>query len=229
MRKYQDYMDSMSLDKGLRDNIVKQAAQGRKPSTGRPRIRRYGGIAASIAVVLLSIWGISELLNNPNIVQDPLAPEVPEVLEPEPDPELDVKAQMAGNWIWYEFNPANALLVNLSADGSWESPGPWAGDMTTGGSFVIAREEAGIYRLRLTIEYTCGHPAAAHVELGSEWAWPYQYDTVNDRLGMEIPAEGYSGEMRMVWFTRVAEDEVAQGVNIAQTLQREFEASWCGF
>ena len=112
----------------------------------------------------------------------------------------DVMAQMAGNWVaWYEMNPANAILVNLFADGRWESPGPLPTDMDVGGSFVIVREEAGIYHLRLTIEHTCGHPASVHVEIGSEFGSEIQYDAQNDRLGTVF----HSGEGSWIeWFRR---------------------------
>jgi len=114
----------------------------------------------------------------------------------------DVKAQMAGNWIWYEYNPYNAILMHLFPDGRWESPGPLPTDMTIGGSFVIANEESGIYQVRFTIEHTCDHPAGGYIEIGSELWTSYMYDAEHDRLGMEIPAEGYSGETRTVWFVR---------------------------
>ena len=114
----------------------------------------------------------------------------------------DVKAQMAGNWRWYEFSPYNATLMHLFADGRWESPGPLPTDMSIGGSFVIASEESGIYQLKLIIAHTSDHPASSHIEIGS--AFPefggFKYDAQNDRLGMEIPAEG--NVFQTVWFTR---------------------------
>ena len=145
------------------------------------------------------------------VPEEPEEPEEPEAPGETDEPEVagpvetaiaagDVMAQMAGNWVaWYEMNPANALFVNLFADGRWESPGPLPTDMDLGGSFVIAREEAGIYHLKLTIEHTCDHPASVHVEIGSEFGSEIQYDSHNDRLGTVL----HSGEGSWIeWFRR---------------------------
>ena len=115
---------------------------------------------------------------------------------------VDVKAQMAGNWSGYEFSPANATRMHLFADGRWESPGSLPTDMSIGGSFIIASEEAGIYHLRLIIEHTSEHPASHHIEIGSEFPefGGFKYDAQHDRLGMEVPAEG--NVFQTVWFTR---------------------------
>jgi len=115
----------------------------------------------------------------------------------------DIIAQMAGNWIWYEFNPDNAFLVNLYADGSWESPGPLPTDMTLGGSFSIARVEGDVHYLSLILEYTSDHPGAAYWEIGSEFAEArvLRYDARAGILAMDMPTEG--GGFETVWFTRV--------------------------
>ena len=114
----------------------------------------------------------------------------------------DVKAQMAGSWIGYAFNPDNATLMHLFAEGRWESPGPLPTDMSIGGSFVIQSEEGGIYHLRLIIGHTSEHPASIHIEIGSEFPefGGFKYDAQNDRLGMEVPAEG--NVFQTVWLTR---------------------------
>ena len=114
----------------------------------------------------------------------------------------DIKAQMAGNWRGAAGSPANATLMNLYADGSWESPGPLPTDMTIGGSFVIISEDAGIHHLMLIIEHTCDHPAGHHIEIGSEFPefGGFKYDAANDRLGMSVPAEGNT--FQTVWLTR---------------------------
>jgi hypothetical protein len=122
----------------------------------------------------------------------------PEQTETEP---VDALAQMAGNWRWEESNPDNAFLMNLFADGRWESPGPLPTDITVGGSFEIAREESGIYILRFIVEYQCETPSSTFFEIGSEFAehLSYRYDALNDRLGMVLSFEGGDG---IVWYTR---------------------------
>ena len=114
----------------------------------------------------------------------------------------DIKTQLAGNWRVSGSNAANATLMNLSADGSWESPGPLPTDMTIGGSFVIASEESGIHHLRLIIEHTCDHPASHHIEIGSEFPefGGFKYDAENNQLGMTVPAEGNA--FQTVWLIR---------------------------
>jgi len=157
---------------------------------------------AMLALIAFTFAACSESTQNDPVPTSAQETETTETESTAPAAE-DVKAQMAGNWIWYEHNPYNAALMNLSPDGSWESPGPLPSDMTIGGSFVVAREESGMHYLRFTIEHTSDHPASEYIEIGSEWDWvTYMYDAENDRLGMEIPAEGYSGEMQIVWFVR---------------------------
>ena len=112
----------------------------------------------------------------------------------------DLKDQMAGDWIWYEFNPVNAAIVHLFPDGTWESPGPLPIDMSIGGSFIVAGTlSEGIYRLHLTIEHASDHPGSAYVEFGS--ILEYKYDSLNDRLGMTMPADE-RGMPFDVWFER---------------------------
>ena len=110
----------------------------------------------------------------------------------------ELKAQMAGNWIWYDSNPDNASIVYLFADGSWQSPGPLPTDISIGGSFIIADVHSeGIYTLHLSIEHASDHPSSAYVEIGL--VLQYQYDVLNDRLGM------IRGNSRQItWFERTS-------------------------
>jgi hypothetical protein len=85
--------------------------------------------------------------------------------------------QMAGTWRMDWPNPDNAVIMILGLNGSWESPGALPTDHTQGGSFTFVSEEAGIYRLRLTIE----HSTSPYTEIGSEIDG-YMYDAQNDVL-----------------------------------------------
>ena len=117
-----------------------------------------------------------------------------------PENAQELKHQMAGNWIWHESNPNNALIVHLSPDGTWESPGPLPIDMTIGGNFIVAGTlSEGIYRLHLTVEHASDHPGSAYVEFGS--ILEYKYDSLHDRLGMTMPADE-RGTPFDVWFER---------------------------
>jgi len=145
-------------------------------------------------------------VNNPPETQDNLQDSLLDVTTEESSEQagteaVDVMAQMAGNWRWEESNPDNAFLMNLFADGIWESPGPLPTDITVGGSFDIAREESGIYYLRFIVEFQCDTPSSTVFEIGSEFAdhLYYRYDAHNDRLGMALPLEGGDG---VVWYIR---------------------------
>jgi len=89
----------------------------------------------------------------------------------------DVIAQMAGFWRLDYPNITNAIIMILFEDGRWESPGHLPIDYVSGGSFVIANEESGIYQLRLTVEQSTG----PHAEFGQEFD-VYFYDASNDLL-----------------------------------------------
>ncbi|MDR2579066.1 MAG: fibrobacter succinogenes major paralogous domain-containing protein [Chitinispirillales bacterium] len=106
----------------------------------------------------------------------------------------NIKAQMAGFWRMQWPNPDNAIIMILFADGRWESSGPLPTDHTSKGSFVIAREENGIYYLRHTIE----HSTSPYTEIGSNFE-DYKYDAQNERIGIVL----HSGEgEQTVWFTK---------------------------
>jgi len=119
-----------------------------------------------------------------------------EPIEPAAD---NIIAQMAGIWVMDRHNPANAIVMILSADGSWESPGSLPTDNTDGGSFVVENEDTDIYHLRLTIEHT----TSPHTEIGYVLE-EYIYDVQNDRIGVML----HSGEgVETIWFTRQAASE----------------------
>ena len=96
---------------------------------------------------------------------------------PTPDPTGDIKAQVAGFWRMDWPNPVNASIMILFEDGRWESPGPLPMDHNMGGSFIVMREESGVYQLRFTI----AHTDSPWLEIGYEFEG-YHYDAQNDRL-----------------------------------------------
>ena len=118
------------------------------------------------------------------VIFDITPPESPEPPSNEDISENDEQARietvrqtLAGFWRMDWPNPANAQIYVLSADGRWESPGPLPIDATVGGSFVIASEESGIYRIRFTIEQSTD----SQTEIGHEFD-NYFYDVQNDLL-----------------------------------------------
>ena len=108
----------------------------------------------------------------------------------------NIKAQMAGFWRMDWPNPANAVIMILSEDGMWESPGPLPTDNTHGGSFfVITSEDAGIYNLILTLE----HDTWPYAEIGLIIDI-YYFDAQNDQLFQVVSGEG--GQPMTILFFR---------------------------
>ena len=98
-------------------------------------------------------------------------------IEPDETTAEDAKARMAGFWRLNYSNINNATIMILFEDGRWKSPGHLPIDHTSGGSFVIANEESGMYQLRLTVEQS----TSPHAEIDHEMDG-YFYDVQNDLL-----------------------------------------------
>lgn len=109
-----------------------------------------------------------------------------------------VMSQMSGLWRWYDRNPNNAVFLEVSANGTWESPGALPNDLSFGGSFVVFSTYENIYRMSFTIEHVSDHPNSGSIVIGSLLE-NYLFDAENDRLGAELMVEG---ESNIVWFTR---------------------------
>ena len=149
-------------------------------------------IAFSVAMlVFIGLIFVAHTYNSPS---ESASPQSPQPTPSEPPTEAptestettteDVKAQMAGFWRLDYPNIYNATIMILSEDGRWESPGHLPTDHVSGGSYVIADEESGIYQLRLTVEQS----TSPYSEIGHEFDG-YYYDALNDMLSPCLAAE----------------------------------------
>jgi hypothetical protein len=105
-----------------------------------------------------------------------------------------IMQKMAGEWIQDYANPVNADHKRLFSDGKWEDFPYLSTDYVDSGTFIIAREEAGIYYLELIIE----HSTSPYIEIGTVMDL-YVYDSINDRIGCMM---GACDEEFMSWYDR---------------------------
>ena len=74
MKKYVSYLDSISVAPEQHERTMKRLNQEPRLAK-KPRVLyRYAGLAACAAVLLLCIWTIPGLFNNPNIPNNPIVP-----------------------------------------------------------------------------------------------------------------------------------------------------------